>query len=55
MMYFLIEIDNYNYVIVMNIMLILFSILWLFMYLSREMIRRLCDMGNKGKKWNEFL
>lgn len=49
MMYFLIEIDNYNYVIVMNIMLILFSILWLFMYLSREMIRRLCDMGNKRK------
>lgn len=54
MMYFLIEIDNYNYVIVMNIMLILFSMLWLFMYLSREMIRGLCDMGNKEKNEMNF-
>lgn len=49
MMYFLIEIDNYNYVIVMNIILILFSMLWLLMYLSREIFRGLCDMGNKRK------
>lgn len=54
MMYFLIEIDNYNYVIVMNKMLILFSMLWLFMYLSREIFRGLGDMGNKRKNEMNF-
>lgn len=54
MRYFLIEIDNYNYVIVMNIILILFSMLWLLMYLSREIFRGLGDMGNKRKNEMNF-